>query len=321
MAARRQAQPLFPGEASRHPALHAAVLRYITEVGRRGSIRKAAETLNVAPSAVNRQILKLEQNLGAKLFDRRPDGMRPTQAGEILLRHIRDTLSDYDRLLSEIDGLRGIRSGHVRIAALDSLLVDFLPTMLEDFSVRHPAIAFSVLAAAPMPIFHQLVTAQTDIGLTFASATSPAVQLVASVAMPLGAVMSARHPLASRSRIDFTDLAGYPVLMQHDDLPVMPFIDDDFSAFRAAARPRIVSNSIELLRRAIRAELGIAFFTRLGFLREIASGELVWKPLASPRLRHLQLGLFTPAQRSLGPAAALVVTDLVSRLKLLETTS
>jgi DNA-binding transcriptional LysR family regulator len=60
-------------------------IRYFDEVARQGSIRKAADRLNVAPSAVNRQILKLEDELGAPLFERLPRGLRLTAAGEILI--------------------------------------------------------------------------------------------------------------------------------------------------------------------------------------------------------------------------------------------
>lgn len=313
----------MPAETSRQPvryasSLHSAVLRYIREVGRRGSIRKAAQVLNVASSAVNRQILKVEQDLRVKLFDRAPDGMHPTPAGEILLRHIRDTLSDYDVLLAEIDGQRGIRSGHVRIVALDSLLVDFLPRMLDPLSRRYPAITFSVLAMAPTAVVHEVVAAQADIGLTFVAPASAAAQLVASVAMPLGAVMSPRHALAGHKRLGFKDFQGHAVLLQHDALPVVPFMDDEFAAFRGTTRPRLVSNSIEMLRRAIHAELGIAFFTRLGFLREIASGEVVWIPLDAPRLEQLRLGLYTSGQRTLAPAASVVVNEIVRCFKELE---
>ena len=56
--------------------MHASVLKYFVEVARCGSVRKASETLHVAASAVNRQILKLEEELGVALFDRLPNGMR-----------------------------------------------------------------------------------------------------------------------------------------------------------------------------------------------------------------------------------------------------
>ncbi len=61
--------------------LHAAALGYFREVARAGSIRKAAGVLNVAASALNRQILNLEAQLGSPLFDRLPGGMRLTVAG------------------------------------------------------------------------------------------------------------------------------------------------------------------------------------------------------------------------------------------------
>ena len=65
--------------------MHASVLKYFVEVARCGSVRKASENLYVAASAVNRQILKLEDELGGELFDRMPNGMRLNAAGERLL--------------------------------------------------------------------------------------------------------------------------------------------------------------------------------------------------------------------------------------------
>ena len=241
--------------------------------------------------------------------------MRLTPAGEVLLRHERDTLANYDRLLAEIDELRGLRSGHVRIASLDSLLVDFLPRVLGEFSTRYPAITFSVQAVAPMAVFDALVAADADIGLTFVAPTSPAIGLTASMPAPIGAVMAASHPLARRKVLDFSDFAGHPVLLQQETLPQQPFMDDDYAAFRGRAQPRFISNSIEMLRQVLRAGLGVAFFTRFGFLREIEAGELVWIPLASPRLERLRLGLFTPSLRTLSPATSAIADELAARLR------
>ena len=84
--------------------------------------------MNVAASAINRQIINLEIQLGTPLYDRLPGGMRLTVAGELLLRHAIDTLHDFDRVRVAIDDLKAARSGHIAIAALDLLLVDFLPS-------------------------------------------------------------------------------------------------------------------------------------------------------------------------------------------------
>ena len=110
---------------------HASVLRYFVEVARCGSVRRASEKLYVAASAVNRQILKLEDELGTELFDRIPNGMRLNAAGERLLRHVQTTLHDFVTR-SELDALKGDRTGHVKVASMDSLFVDLLPSAIEE---------------------------------------------------------------------------------------------------------------------------------------------------------------------------------------------
>ncbi|MFT8245776.1 LysR family transcriptional regulator [Roseomonas sp. BN140053] len=297
--------------------MHASVLRYLREVARCGSVRKAATALRVASSAVNRQILKLEDELGVRLFDRLPEGMRLTPAGEVLLRHVRDTLHDYDRLVAEIDGLRGIRTGHVRIAALDSLLLDLLPGALERFVAAYPAVTFSVVSASPSDVFRQVQAAEADLGLTFVAPAGPALQSVVSVPAPIGAIMTASHPLAGRKRLGFEELLLFPALIQRDNLPAPSFVDDDYAAFRAAVQVRFASNEIAFIKRLLRSGLGVGFYTRFAFLAELAAGEMVWVPLASPRLAEQHIGLFVPTQRSLSPAGNALVGELAKWLEAL----
>src|SRR5256885_16951677 len=84
---------------------HLRFLRYVDEVARAGSIRRAAEQLHVTASAVNRRGMDLEQGLGAPLFERRPRGVRLTAAGELFVRYIREQTRDVERMKSQIDDL------------------------------------------------------------------------------------------------------------------------------------------------------------------------------------------------------------------------
>jgi DNA-binding transcriptional LysR family regulator len=147
--------------------MHTAALRYVAEVARRGSVRKAAAALNVAASAIDRQLLKVEASLGVALFDRLPGGMRPTPAGTILLRHVADTLLDFERVRAELDDLRGVKTGHVSIAAVDSLLVEFLPRSLDRFRADFPAVSFAVDAVEPAEIAGRVAAGEIDLGFTF----------------------------------------------------------------------------------------------------------------------------------------------------------
>src|SRR5258708_15492753 len=130
-------------------AMHAAVLRYLDHVARQGSIRKAAETLSVASSAVNRQILRLEDEIGVPLFERSRSGVRPTAAGELLLRHVRETQNEFQRARAEIASLGGSVSGNVRVISLESVVARVLPQSVAAMAARHPRVHFTILTVHP----------------------------------------------------------------------------------------------------------------------------------------------------------------------------
>jgi len=283
--------------------LHAAALIYFREVARVGSIRKAAASLNVAASALNRQIINLEVRLGAPLFDRLPGNMRLTVAGDLLLRHVVDTLHDFDRVRGAIDDLKAARSGHIAIAALDSLLVDFLPRAVDRFRVDFPAVTYSVMAAEPPDVPVMVARGEIDMGFTFVGQIPHSVRYLADIAAPIGVVMRADHPLANKLAVDFDEVSRYPVLTQSGPLPKGADVDAAFADFKSAIKPKLQSNSIQMLKLAIMLNMGVSFFTRLGFLHEIEKGELAWRPLNSPGINTLRIGLVVSAQRELSPPA------------------
>jgi DNA-binding transcriptional LysR family regulator len=298
--------------------MHAAVLRYFREIARHGSIRRAASTLNVAPSAVDRQLLKLEAQLGAAVFDRLPGRMRLNRAGEILLQHVSGTLADFDRVRAEIDDLSGVKTGHVTIAAVDSLLIEFLPQVLGRFRADFPAVSFTMLAVEPARIPGDVAAGRADFGFTFVSDPPAGTRFVASIAAPIGVIMAAGHPLARKRTVRFDEARTFPFLGQHGPLPKTADIDPDFAAFRDGLEPKLISNAIPVFKHVIRDGWGIAFFTRFGFLREIADGELVWRPFQSRRINTLKLGLIVPESRKLPSAARSLADLLADELKRLE---
>ena len=182
--------------------MHAAVLRYFDHVARHGSIRKAADALSVASSAVNRQILRLEDEMGVALFERGRSGVRPTAAGELLLRHVRETQNEYQRTRAEIASLGGTVSGDVRIISLESMLVRFLPQVVDEMSARHPKVTFTVLAVHPSEIGEALRSGDNDFGVLFVDARHRGVDVIAEFPTSVGALMRPDHPLAGAQVLD-----------------------------------------------------------------------------------------------------------------------
>jgi DNA-binding transcriptional LysR family regulator len=296
--------------------LHAAALYYFREVARVGSIRKAASSMNVAASALNRQIINLEIQLGTPLYDRLPGGMRLTVAGELLLRHAIDTLHDFDRVRVAIDDLKAARSGHVSIAALDSLLVDFLPRAIDRFRVDFPAVTYSVTAAPPPEVPAMVAAGDIDMGFTFVGQIPRSVRFMAEIPAPIGVVMRADHPLANKLAVDFDELSRYPILTQTGPLPALKGADADvaFAAFRSEIKPKLQSNSIQMLKLAIMLNIGVSLFTRLGFLHEIETGDIAWRPLNSAGVNTIRIGLVVPSQRDLTPPAEQFARRLIDDL-------
>ena len=298
--------------------MHATVLRYFLEVARSGSIRKAAQRLFVAASAVNRQILQLEGELGVELFDRLPIGMRLNAAGEVVLRHVRTTLHDFELLRSELDAQKGERTGHVAVVAMDSLFVDVLPTAVDEFSAEFPAVTFTLLAMSPSEVPAKVAGGEADIGVCFVTRAPAGTELVASAAFPIGVVMATSHPLASQPQIRYDDCRGYPFLLSHGRWPIYDTLAPAFADFWDSIEPRISSNASPLLKRGVVAGRGIAFFSRLGFLHEIASGEAVWRPLDDPAINKLRVGVLVGRKRALPFVVRAFQDRLVRKLGALE---
>lgn len=290
--------------------MHAAVLRYFLQVAREGSIRRAAERLNVASSAVNRQILKLEEDIGAPLFERVRNGVRLTDAGEIILRHVRQTFADYDNAKSEIASLGGGITGHVRIICLESLGVRFMPEVTGELAAAHPGLTLSVIVVDPGQATDELRSGRTDFGILFVDRRHRDIEVRESFITAIGAVMRPDHPLAKRRSLTLTDCAAYQVLTLHDRWLIDAITATEFAKSGASFSTRIISNSIDLMRQMILAGLGIGFFTPVGFIDEIRRKELVHVPLAEPWLTDSEIGILTPRNR-VPTAQARVTMELV----------
>jgi len=143
----------------------------------------------------------------------------------------------------------------------------------------------------------------------------PGVDVVGDIHTAVGAVMRPDHPLARRRRLTLTECAAYPVMMLHDRWLLDAIMTTEFAKSGARLSPRIVSNSIEFMRQMMLANLGIGFFTPVGFVDEIRRGELVHVPLTEPRLSDSRIGVLVPRRHRQSPPALLAINHVQARLE------
>ncbi|MGH1588077.1 LysR family transcriptional regulator [Methylobacterium phyllosphaerae] len=175
-------------------------LRYLLAVVRAGSVRAAAEVLNVAASAVSRQIIELEAQVGETLLERLPRGVVPTEAGRLVAEHAQRQADEAAVLEDQLKRLRGVQRGTISLRCGAGFLIDLLDNALAAFAQAHPGIAYQVEIGTTDGILAAIARGEADLGLVYNPPAHPDVRGVVSARQPLLAVLPKRHPLAGGGR-------------------------------------------------------------------------------------------------------------------------
>lgn len=297
--------------------MHSAILRYIDYVARFGSIRKAASALNVASSAVNRQILNLEAEVGTPLFERLGSGVRPTPAGDYVIRHVRKTMMEWEGTLSNISALSGNISGEVSVLVISAVTVRLLPRAVEYLSRAHPFISLRISEVDPNDNAQQMRDALPDVAILFTDRRHREYEIVSRVPMKIGALMRADHPLAQRSEVTLTECAAYPVALLDGPWALSTVADSEFLKTGARFNAVVKTNSLLLSKEAMKAGLCIGFYTPTGFIDEIHAGALVHVPLSEQELAATEWGLFVHRSRAASPSIRAVARVLIEGFEIL----
>ena len=285
-------------------------MQYLDEVARQKSIRKAAKILNVSSTSINRKIINVEARLGTKLFDRSPEGVEITSAGRIVLEHCRKTLYDFNEVKTIIDDIRDLRTGHLSIQTVDSIIFAVMPRILQGFSSQHPGISLSVTTAAPDQISGAVASGEIDIGINFTNDLYPGVRVVVEKAAPFGIIMRPEHPLAERMSINVEDIKGYPLVRTIDARGRNSILDQAMESATTSLFTQIFTNALTVAKQAIFANQGVGIYTKIGFMEEIERGELKFVPLAVKSLREYKIGLVISATAGIDPVKRLFITSV-----------
>lgn len=239
-------------------------IRFIDAVARAGSIRKAAAELAITSTALNRRILAVEEELGAQIFERLPRGVRLNSAGELFIHHIRNQISDLERVRAQIADLAGERRGKVSIACSQALLPYFLPQQISLYRVEHPGVTFGVHLRDRAAAEAALADHTADIAIVFEPVRMAEFQTLLRVRQPLQAVFNPGHPLAGRGTVRLRECLEYPVALPTNPYGVRHLLEVALQNSTLAVDPVIESDSFEFLRRYISAEDAITFQIPIG---------------------------------------------------------
>ncbi len=291
---------------------HLTPLKFIDEVAKAGSIRRAAERLAITPSALNRRILSIEEEIGVQIFERIPGGVRLNTAGEFLVHHIRNQISDLDRVLSQIADLSGVRRGHVSIACSQALLPHFVTGQINRYRAEHDEVTFTVLLRdreAAVEVLHDYTA---DLALVFEPPHSGELQTITTVRQPVYAVMAKDHPLASSDTVRLADCLNYPTALPLNRYGVRYLLDAALHRTGMSVEPIIQSDSFEFLVNYAATKDAITFQIPVGLPNNPAHSNIVGRPVDIRDIPHGLLYLVQLRTRTLSVAAARFADQLVT---------
>ncbi len=291
---------------------HLRFLTYIDEVARAGSIRQAADRLHIAPSAVNRRILDIEDELGTPIFERLPRGVRLTAAGELFVAYIRSRLAQLEQVRSEIEDLQGLRRGSVKLVASQALAPAFLPKAVAAFRATHPQVGVQVTIADHLQAIRSLRNFETDLALVFNLAPDSDIERIAEIEQRLVATMHRSHPLAKKHDLRLRDCVDYPLVLPIRDLGGRQLLEQFLVRSAIKLRHVVESNSFEFMRGYLRYEQGISFQISIGVVTE--GTDLVAREIADRGFPRGQLVLASLRGRQLPVIADAFAEDLIKML-------
>lgn len=292
--------------------LHARMLNYLDEVARCGSMRLAGERLNVAASAINRQIIALENRLGTPIFHRHPRQLTLTSAGEVLMKHVRMTLRDMERTRAQIDEIRGLKRGEISLAVVSGLAGAIAPRIASRFREDHPNVKFRIRMCSAKEAPVQVARGDADIGLGFELRADDDVDIAFSAPSRIGAVFGPDHPLAEHKKVTLAQCLHYPVCIADKDMVIRAQLERVAQMSQLTIDPILETNSVETMRRMATSDGCITFISIFDMSEERTNGTLVYRPLDEPELpteaivairRRTQTNPLTPS-----------VVDLIARV-------
>ncbi|WP_224096814.1 LysR family transcriptional regulator [Xanthomonas arboricola] len=256
-------------------------LEFAVAVAEEGGFTAAARRCNTVQSALSHQVAKIEESLGARLFERGTRQVRPTAAGEVFLHNARATLRAAERLHEEMAQALGTVRGRLTLGQISSLTTVQLPTLLRAFRSAHARVDVHLRTAMSEALLHDLGEGRLDVAL---------VGVGPQVAVPeqrlllheeaLALIVAPSHRFATRKRVALAEL---------DDEPMAGLIAADLG----------VGIVPQTMATAMRGVVTVALKERFGFLTYA-----VWRPDPTPAARAFMALLRAQAARRAPSARA-----------------
>jgi DNA-binding transcriptional LysR family regulator len=287
-------------------------LRLFVAVCDEGNIARAAERESLVASAVSRRIAAIEAEIGTPLLMRGRRGIKPSPAGETLLRQAREILRSMDRLNAELSEYASGVQGHVRVVATTAVLAEDIAEDIGSFLELHPGVRVSTDERVSPEVVRAVREGAADIGVLWDASDVSDLHVEPYRRDHMCLAVRRDHPLAGSTQVRFDDV------MDQIAVGVAPGgMVDTLLRREAAIRSRslvhrVQVSGIDAAVRFVAAGLGPAILPREAAIGHAKASSLIFIPLAEPWAER-RFVIITRGQSADSATTQLLVRHLKSR--------
>lgn len=260
-------------------------LQYFVEVAQTGSFTRAAERLLVAQPAISKSMQKLEDELQLVLFDRSEKSVTLTPEGKVLLGHARSILGSIEEARKEMEELRGLERGEIRIGLPSMFGSFYFPQIIKEFKKMYPSLHIGVVEEGTLQVRKLIERKEVDLGIIDIEHAGPDIEVIPLLTEEMVACFPAGHPLAGRVSVTLQELYHEPLILFKEGYFQRKLIMETSQTANIVPNITFSTNQLSLIRSLVAEGIGVTLFLRI-----IADSDPGLRPVSLDPPVFLQLG-------------------------------
>lgn len=267
------------------------------------SFSKAAKLNGITQSAVSQQARSMERNFKALMIDRSQKQFNLTREGQRIYEAAKEILHVYEKLESELQEMKKVISGTIRISTIYSIGLHELPPYIKKFLHDYPSVNVRVEYRRSNLVYEDILHNSVDFGLVAFPQRIRQIENIPFRNDTLVLITHPQHPLAQMGDVDIKALAGHKFIGFDPDIPTRKAVDQIFRDYKLEITPVMEFDNIETVKRAVEIDHGVAIVPHATVVQEVKQGALsairfkgkeFTRPLA---ILHRKGRVLTPAMK------------------------
>lgn len=232
-------------------------LKLVVCIADAGSITHGARCANLAIGSASERLKNIEDDTGVKLFSRHPRGVSLTEAGEVLVRHSREILSQQERLKAELGAYaKGVR-GKIKLYANTSAMAEYLPGRLAKWLSVHPDVTIELEERTSADIINSISNGIAEAGLVSDAVDAQELMLEPMTDDRLALIVPPSHPFECRDKISFSDVITEPFIGLYPGSALQDYINEHAEDLGHPLAYRVRMSSFEGIGEMVSSSIGV----------------------------------------------------------------